>query len=170
MVCLPMMPASLPGDVEIAEFFEEAAHDEDAAVAKKIANLIINDVSAWTNENATTISKSGIAPAALAKLAKLLADDTISSKQGKEVLAALIGDGVDPEEYVKSHGMEQTTDMSAIEQMVEELMAANPDKVEAYRGGKTGLQGFFMGQVMKQLGGQGNPKVISAIVTEKLEG
>ena len=71
---------------------------------------------------------------------------------------------------VKSHGMEQTTDTGAIETIVDELMAANPDKVEAYRGGKTGLQGFFMGQVMKQLGGQGNPKVISAIVTEKLEG
>ena len=139
-------------------------------MAKKIANLIINDVSAWANENATSISASKITPAALAALAKMLADDTISSKQGKEVLAALIGEGVDPEEYVKSHGMEQTTDTGAIETIVDELMAANPDKVEAYRGGKTGLQGFFMGQVMKQLGGQGNPKVISAIVTEKLKG
>ena len=160
----------LAGDVEIAQFFEEAAQDADAIVAKKIANLIINDVSAWANENATSISASKITPAALAALAKMLADDTISSKQGKEVLAALIGEGVDPEEYVKSHGMEQTTDTGAIETIVDELMAANPDKVEAYRGGKTGLQGFFMGQVMKQLGGQGNPKVISAIVTEKLEG
>ena len=160
----------LAGDVEIAQFFEEAAQDADAIVAKKIANLIINDVSAWANENATSISASKITPAALAALAKMLADDTISSKQGKEVLAALIGEGVDPEEYVKSHGMEQTTDTGAIETIVDELMAANPDKVEAYRGGKTGLQGFFMGQVMKQLGGQGNPKVISAIVTEKLKG
>lgn len=160
----------LAGDVEVAQFFEEAAQDADAIVAKKIANLIINDVSAWANENATSISASKITPAALAALAKMLADDTISSKQGKEVLAALIGEGVDPEEYVKSHGMEQTTDTGAIETIVDELMAANPDKVEAYRGGKTGLQGFFMGQVMKQLGGQGNPKVISAIVTEKLEG
>ena len=160
----------LAGDVEVAQFFEEAAQDADAIVAKKIANLIINDVSAWANENATSISASKITPAALAALAKMLADDTISSKQGKEVLAALIGEGIDPEEYVKSHGMEQTTDTGAIETIVDELMAANPDKVEAYRGGKTGLQGFFMGQVMKQLGGQGNPKVISAIVTEKLEG
>ena len=160
----------LAGDVEVAQFFEESARDVDAIVAKKIANLIINDVSAWANENATSISDSEITPAALAKLAKLLADDTISSKQGKEVLAALIGEGIDPEEYVKSHGMEQTTDTGAIEAIVDELMAANPDKVEAYRGGKTGLQGFFMGQVMKQLGGQGNPKVISTIVTEKLEG
>lgn len=160
----------LAGDVEVAQFFEEAAQDVDAIVAKKIANLIINDVSAWANESATSISASKITPAALAALAKMLADDTISSKQGKEVLAALIGEGIDPEEYVKSHGMEQTTDTGAIETIVDELMAANPDKVEAYRGGKTGLQGFFMGQVMKQLGGQGNPKVISAIVTEKLEG
>ncbi len=60
---------------------------------------------------------------------------------------------------MKSHGMEQTTDTGAIETIVDELMAANPTaKVEAYRGGKTGLQGFFMGQVMKQLGSQGNPK------------
>ena len=134
----------LAGDVEVAQFFEEAAQDADAIVAKKIANLIINDVSAWANENATSISASKITPAALAALAKMLADDTISSKQGKEVLAALIGEGIDPEEYVKSHGMEQTTDTGAIETIVDELMAANPDKVEAYRGGKTGLQGFFI--------------------------
>ena len=82
----------------------------------------------------------------------------------------MLDEGADPKEYIEAHGMQQTTDTGAIEAMVDELMAANPDKVEAYRGGKKGLQGFFMGQVMKQMGGQGNPKLISQIVTEKLEG
>ena len=61
-------------------------------------------------------------------------------------------------------------EVDAIEQLVEQLMQDNPDKVAAYRGGKKGLQGFFMGQIMKAMKGQGNPKVISQIVTDKLEG
>ena len=86
------------------------------------------------------------------------------------VIAAIIADDVDPEAYVEEHGMKQTTDTGAIEQLVEQLMQENPDKVAAYRDGKKGLQGFFMGQIMKAMKGQGNPKVISKIVTDKLEG
>ncbi len=160
----------IAGDALAAALFEEAAQGADAAVAKKVANLVINDLSAWVNANSSSFADERIQPTSIATIAVLLADDTISSKQGKEVLAAVLDEGADPKEYVEAHGMQQTTDTGAIEAMVDELMTANPDKVEAYRGGKKGLQGFFMGQVMKQMGGQGNPKLISQIVTEKLEG
>lgn len=162
--------SELASDVETSEFFETSAKDVDAATAKRIANLIINDVNAWMNDEQKSIGDSKLTPESLAVLGKMLADDKISSKQGKEVLAALISEGVDPVDYVKEHGMEQTTDTGAIEVIVDGLMQANPDKVAQYRDGKKGLQGFFMGQVMKELSGQGNPKVISQIVTEKLEG
>ena len=162
--------AEIAGDVACARFFEQAAEGLDAAQAKKLANLIINDLSAIAHEQGTGFAGLSCQPGSIAELAKLLAADAISSKQGKEVLAAVVNEGADPCAYVKEHGMQQTTDTAAIEALVEELIAANPDKVEAYRAGKKGLQGFFMGQIMKQMNGQGNPKVISQIVAAKLEG
>lgn len=159
----------LAGEVDIARFYEAAANGLDDKQAKKLANLILNDVSAALKDNATSIDKTKLEPAKLASLAKMLSDDSISSKQGKEVLAAMLDGGCDPVEYVDAHGMKQTTDTSAIEVAMDELMAANMDKVEAYRAGKKGLQGFFMGQMMKTSQG-GNPKIISQIVTAKLEG
>lgn len=161
---------AIAGDVAMAELFDTAAAGLEYTEAKKLANIILNDLSAWANENNATVAGLGASPAHIASLAKLLAADTISSKQGKEVIAAIIADDVDPEAYVEEHGMKQTTDTGAIEQLVEQLMQDNPDKVAAYRGGKKGLQGFFMGQIMKAMKGQGNPKVISQIVTDKLEG
>ncbi len=161
--------ADIAGDVEISRFFEQAADGAPEAQAKKIANLLLNDVSARLKETGESIEESKLDAGALAKLAKLLVDDAISSKSGKEVLVAMFGEGVDPEEYVDTHNMKQSTDTGAIEAAMDVLMAANPDKVEAYRGGKKGLQGFFMGQLMKASGG-GNPKIISQIVTAKLEG
>lgn len=161
--------ADIAADMEFSKFFEAAALGLSDAQAKKVANLVLNDISAYRNENAVAIEDTNATPAAVAELAKLLADDSISSKAGKEVLAAVLADGVDVAEYVESHGMKQSTDTGAIEAAMDELMAANMDKVEAYRAGKKGLQGFFMGQMMKAAGG-GNPKVISQIVTQKLEG
>ena len=161
--------ADIAADLEFSKFFEAAAEGLSDAQAKKVANLVLNDISAYRNENAVAIEDTKATPAAVAELAKLLADDSISSKAGKEVLAAVIAEGVDVAEYVESHGMKQSTDTGAIEAAMDELMAANMDKVEAYRTGKKGLQGFFMGQMMKAAGG-GNPKVISQIVTQKLEG
>lgn len=161
--------ADIAADMEFSKFFEAAAQGLSDAQAKKVANLVLNDISAYRNESAVAIEDTNATPAAVAELAKLLADDSISSKAGKEVLAAVLADGVDVAEYVESHGMKQSTDTGAIEAAMDELMAANMDKVEAYRAGKKGLQGFFMGQMMKAAGG-GNPKVISQIVTQKLEG
>ena len=157
-------------DVGYARLFEEAAEGLGSAQAKKLANLIVNDVSAWAHERGESVADIDCPAPWFAELASMLADDSISSKQGKEVLAAMLSEGQEPKAYVEAHGMKQTTDTSAIEAMVDELMAANPDKVEAYRNGKKGLQGFFMGQIMKQMQGQGNPKVISQIVARKLEG
>ena len=162
--------AAIAGDVAMAELFDAAASGLEDAEAKKLANILLNDLSAWANENNATVADLSVSPAHISSLAKLLAADTISSKQGKKVIAAIISEDVDPEAYVEEHGMKQTTDTGAIEQLVDRLMQENPDKVEAYRDGKKGLQGFFMGQIMKAMKGQGNPKVISKIVTDKLEG
>ncbi|MEF9877027.1 MAG: Asp-tRNA(Asn)/Glu-tRNA(Gln) amidotransferase GatCAB subunit B, partial [Gordonibacter sp.] len=101
-------------------------------------------------------------------LVKLTAEDAISSKQAKEVFAAVLDEDKDPSAIVAERGMEQVSDTSAIESVVDAVLAANPDKVEQYRGGKTGLVGFFVGQCMKEMRGQGNPKVINELVAKKL--
>ncbi len=168
---LPKYDASeLAGDVEVGALFEACADGKDDAVAKKIANLLINDLPNYLKEESCELCDLNIEPASLAKLAELLADDSIGSKQGKEVFAALLKDNIDVSKYVEEHGMLQKTDSAEIEAYMQELMDANMDKVEAYRAGKTGLQGFFMGQLMKKMAGQGNPKVISEIVARMLQG
>lgn len=146
-------------------------NDETAKAAKMLANLIINDVAAWQNENPdTNLSDSALSPERAVGLVKLMLSDTISSKQAKEVFSAIIDEDKDPDIIVSERGMEQVSDTGAIEAVVDSVISANPDKVEQYKGGKTGLLGFFVGQCMKQMQGQGNPKVINEMLTEKLKG
>ncbi|MDR1421978.1 MAG: Asp-tRNA(Asn)/Glu-tRNA(Gln) amidotransferase subunit GatB [Coriobacteriales bacterium] len=164
--------AALAGDVELSRFFDEALTAQPA-LAKPIANLLLNEVSAWLNAHSVeglTLVSGKVTPAALAELAKLTADGTISSHQGKEVFALMAATGDTPARIVEERGMKQVSDAGAIEQIVSDILAANPQKVEEYRSGKTGLRGFFVGQAMKATQGQGNPQLINEIITKKLEG
>lgn len=156
-----------------SEFFEACMATEgvDASkLAKPIANLVINDVMAWINANPEeSLADSPLTPARAVQLVELQADDTISSKQAKEVFAAVFEDDADPKAIVEDRGMMQVSDTGAIEAVVDEVLAENPDKVEQYKGGKTGLIGFFVGQCMKKMQGQGNPKVINELLASKLD-
>lgn len=140
-----------------------------AALAKPLANLIINDVAAYVNaNNISDMSETTLSPERAVELVKLLADDTISSKQAKEVFSAILEEDKDPSTIVEERGMKQVSDTGAIEAVVDGVLAAFPDKVEQYQGGKKGLLGFFVGQCMKEMKGQGNPKVINQMLTQKL--
>ena len=154
-----------------ARFFEECMKLQGAGeVAKPLANLIINDVSAYLNNNPdiTDLDQTPLTPPRALELVKMIAEDTISSKQGKEVFAAILEEDKDPSAIVSERGMEQVSDTGAIEAVVDGVLAAFPDKVEQYKGGKTGLLGFFVGQCMKEMKGQGNPKVINQLLAQKL--
>ena len=156
-----------------ARFFEgcmaEAAGDA-AALAKPVANLVINDVTAYLNAHeGFALDGSPLTPERMVELVRLAEADSISSKQAKEVLLAVIEEGKAPKAIVEERGMEQVSDAGAIEAVVDEVLAANPDKVEQYKGGKTGLMGFFVGQCMKAMAGQGNPKVINELLAAKLD-
>ena len=85
---------------------------------------------------------------------RLTAEDAISSKQAKEVFAAVLDEDKDPAAIVEERGMKQVSDTGAIEAVVDAVLAANPDKVAQYQGGKTGLIGFFVGQCMKEMRGR----------------
>ena len=109
-----------------------------------------------------------LTPARAIELVELIATDAISSKQGKEVFAAVIDEDKDPSAIVDERGMKQVSDTSAIEAVVDAVIAANPDEVARYKEGNTKLIGFFVGQCMKEMRGQGNPKVINQLLAKKL--
>ena len=154
-----------------ADFFEACMQDADAKLAKPLANLINNDIAALMNADQDfDLASSPLTPARAVALVDLVAKDAISSKQGKEVFAAILEEDKDPAAIVEERGMKQVSDTGAIEAVVDEVLAANPVMVEQYKGGKTGLIGFFVGQCMKAMKGQGNPKLINQMLSQKLEG
>ncbi len=157
---------------ETSAFFEgcmTAAGADASKLAKPVANLVINDVTAWLNANeGASIEGSNLTPEYAIELVRMLADDTISSKQAKEVFSAVMEEGKSPAAIVEERGMKQVSDTGAIEAVVAEVVAAHPDEVARYKEGNQKLIGFFVGQCMKQMRGQGNPKVINQLLAKKL--
>ena len=153
-----------------AEVFEETIAIAGVKLAKPLANLLINEVAAYAkNHDDFKLEESFLSPARLAQLIQLQAEDVISSKQVKQVFAFVLEEDKDPETIVEERGMKQVSDTGAIEAVVDAVLAANPDKVEQYQAGKKGLIGFFVGQCMKEMRGQGNPKLINKLLAEKLD-
>jgi aspartyl-tRNA(Asn)/glutamyl-tRNA(Gln) amidotransferase subunit B len=160
---------ALSGDATTHEGTKGATRSRALTLARPVANLLINDVTAWLNANTLTLAQSKLIPGKLAQLAQLIADGTISSKQGKEVLALTAETGEEPARIIEQKGMKQVSDAGVIEAIVDMVLAAHPQKVEEYRNGKTGLLGFFVGQAMQASKGQGNPKLINEVILSRLE-
>ena len=140
-----------------------------AKLAKPLANLALNDVTAYVNANdGVALSETPLTPARAVELVDLLASDAISSKQAKEVFAAVLDEDKDPAAIVEERGMKQVSDTGALEAIVDEVIAANPDEVARYKEGNTKLIGFFVGQCMKASKGQGNPKLLNQLIAQKL--
>ena len=134
-----------------------------------VANLAINDVTAWLNASEDAdLAQSPLTPARAVELVKLLAEDAISSKQAKQVFSAIMDEDKDPSVIVEERGMKQVSDTGAIEAVVDAIIAANPDEVARYKEGNTKVIGFFVGQCMKEMRGQGNPKIINQLLAKKL--
>ncbi|SMB89029.1 glutamine--tRNA ligase/YqeY domain fusion protein [Deinococcus hopiensis] len=153
---------TLARDGALGTFFASAGAGKHAA-----------QVAAWTVNDLAPGLRSGesrLSAAHLPALAALLAGGQISTRMAKEVLARAAASGEAPAEIVAREGLRVMTDTGAIETAIREVMEANPDKVEAYQGGKTGLMGFFTGQVMRATGGQADPKVVAAKLGELLRG
>ena len=108
------------------------------------------------------LAQSPLTPARAVELVKLLAEDAISSKQAKQVFSAIMDEDKDPSVIVEERGMKQVSDTGAIEAVVDAIIAANPDEVARYKEGNTKVIGFFVGQCMKEMRGQGNPKIINS--------
>jgi len=158
----------MSSDLAMGEYFEACITLGGAERARQISNWMLGELSALLNAQGIDVSETRVVPAGIVELVELLDDGTISSKQAKVVFAEMAETGDAPGAIVELKGMKQVSDSDAIEAVVDAVMAANPDKVEAYRGGKKGLMGFFVGQVMKEMRGQGNPKMINEVLVAKL--
>ncbi|MBI1761902.1 MAG: hypothetical protein HYR56_10745 [Acidobacteria bacterium] len=110
-----------------------------------------------------------VSPARLAQLVGLIEEGTISGKIAKELLPAVIETGRPPAELVLERGLVQVTDEDALKSAVDEVLAANPQQVAVYRGGKASALGWFVGQVMKATGGKASPAIVNRLLRERLD-
>lgn len=150
-----------------AEFFEKVAAKTDPKLA---ANWITGELFGRLNKDNLDIEQSPLSTDQLAELIGLIKDNTISGKIAKQVFEIMYEQGGSASAIVEQHGLKQVTDTGAIEKAIDDVIAANSDKVAEYRSGKDKLLGFFVGQVMKATGGKANPQALNEILIKKLNG
>ena len=152
---------------EFADRFEAAA--KTARSPRRVANLLLNEVGGRLKALDLEQEESPVSMAGIVQAADLLEEDKISSKQLKQMLDVCFERGEDFAAVYEREKPQQITDASALEAMIDEVIAANPKQVEQYRGGKKTMAGFFVGQAMKASKGQANPALLNELVTRKLE-
>ena len=157
----------LVADFAVAEYFEQALASNPEVDAKSVANWVINEVLREVNGD-VTLETIKVRPEGLAAMVKLIDDDVISGKIAKKVFKEMLESGQDPDTIIEEKGLKQITDPDAIAKLVDEVIAANPEQAEEYRGGKQSLIGFFVGQVMRASRGKANPQMVNQVLREKL--
>jgi aspartyl-tRNA(Asn)/glutamyl-tRNA(Gln) amidotransferase subunit B len=150
-----------------AEFFEKVAKGRDGKAA---ANWIMGDFFAVMNSKAEySWANPPVSAENLGKMIDLIKDGTISSRLAKDVFQFMVTEGKDPATIVEEKGLRQVTDTGAIEKAIDEIFAANPDKVAEVKGGKDKLMGWFVGQVMKATQGKANPAMLNELIAKKFK-
>ncbi|MCW8988014.1 MAG: Asp-tRNA(Asn)/Glu-tRNA(Gln) amidotransferase GatCAB subunit B, partial [Gammaproteobacteria bacterium] len=153
---------------ETAEYFEIVANK--CGDARLAANWVTGELSSYLNKEDTNITTSPVTAEMLALLITRIKDNTISGKIAKQVFEALWnGEGKNADAIIESKGLKQITDSGAIEAIVDEIIAANPDQVEQFKAGKEKVMGFFVGQCMKASKGKANPEQLNQLIRDKLK-
>ena len=165
----PYDASVLVAERESAEFYEAVLgklknQGRDGKVA---ANWVINELFGRLNKEGRTITDSPVSAAQLSAIVDLIGEGTISGKIAKDLFEIVWQEGGDPRALVEARGMKQVTDLGAIEKVVDDIIAANPDKV-AQAKEKPQLVGWFVGQVMKSSGGKANPQAVNDLLKSKL--
>ena len=163
----PYEATILVSDLDTSKFFEKVIEKSDIKLS---ANWITGELFALLNENNLEISESPISPENLSKLINLISDGTISGKIAKTIFEIMSKEDKDPNIIVEEKGLKQESDPKALEDLIQKVLSSNKDKVNEYKSGKDKLFGFFVGQVMKESKGKGNPQMINKILKEKLNG
>jgi aspartyl-tRNA(Asn)/glutamyl-tRNA(Gln) amidotransferase subunit B len=149
---------------------EAGSAQPNAAHAKLAANWVMGELASALNRDNLDIAVSRIAPAELSGLLARIVDQTISGKIAKEVFEAMWSEGKSADAIIDAKGLRQITDSSAIEGVIDAVIAANPKQLADYRSGKDKLFGFFVGQAMKATGGKANPAQLNELLKRKLGG
>jgi len=165
----PYDASVLVAEKESAEFFENVAKKPDGGMhdAKMAANWVINELFGRLNKEGRDVASSPVSAQQLGAILGLMADGTISGKIAKDLFEIVWTEGGDPRAIVEARGMKQVTDLGAIEKVVDEIIAANPDKVVQAKA-KPQLIGWFVGQAMKSSGGKANPQAVNDLIKRKL--
>ena len=156
----------LTGDLKLSDFFEEAlgAHDNPKGIANWILNELLRELKG------KSIGDIPFTGAQLGSLVGLIDSKRISSRIAKDVFAEMSRSGGDPEAILEAMVLTEVTDADSLASIVDELIVVHPDKVEEYRAGRSGLLGFFVGQVMRQTGGTADPELVQSLIRERIGG
>lgn len=155
----------LTAEQSVADFYETVAKGADARLA---TNWILGDFFAALNRTGRTIEDSPVSAEALRELLSLISDSTINGKIAKEVLEDMVETGERASVIVEKKGLKQVTDTGAIEAAINDILAANADKVAEFKSGKEKLFGFFVGQTMKAMKGKANPAMVNELLKKML--
>ncbi len=152
---------------QLADYFERTVGF--CQQPKAIFSWMFGDLTHRLKQDNREISECPVKPEQLADLVRLIGEGEISGKMAKQVFEKLYDTGEDPQSIISQEGLRQISDENQLQSVVDRVIGANPEKVKAYQAGKTGLLGFFMGQVMKETSGQANPKMLNEMLQARLE-
>jgi aspartyl-tRNA(Asn)/glutamyl-tRNA(Gln) amidotransferase subunit B len=159
----------LVAEKDSADFFESVATRPEGTTrdAKLAANWVLNELFGRLNREGVAITSSPVSSDQLGAILDLIGEGTISGKIAKDLFEIVWAEGGDPRSIVAARGMTQVTDTSAIEKLVDDVIAGNPDKVGQAKA-KPAMIGWFVGQVMKASGGKANPQVVNELLKTRL--
>jgi aspartyl-tRNA(Asn)/glutamyl-tRNA(Gln) amidotransferase subunit B len=160
--------SQLTSDLSLADYYE-AAVEASGGNARATTNWIRSELLRELENAGFSAGKSPVPAVELGALVRMIDEGTISGKQGKDVLVEMFASGKSAAAIVEERGLIQVSDTGEIDSVIDEVIAANPKQVEQFRGGKEGLFGFFVGQVMKASKGKANPKIVNERLREKLK-
>jgi len=162
--------AELTTTRETGDYFEQAVASQPKVSPKRIANLIQRELTAALKKDGLNIENSRVTPETIGELAAKIEDDTVSSSAANIVFDDLWHGGASSsvDSVIEQRGLKQITDISALETMVDEVIAGNPDQVEQFRSGKEKVIGFLVGQIMKTSQGKANPQQVNELLRQKL--
>jgi aspartyl-tRNA(Asn)/glutamyl-tRNA(Gln) amidotransferase subunit B len=152
---------------EVADYFEEVARE--TGQPKAASNWVMNEVLRKLKEDEGSLDACPVPPPRLAALVRLVGDGTLSGTTAKEVFERMWATGATPEAIVDEEGLAQVSDERALSATVAEVVAASPEQVASYRGGKKAALGWFVGQVMKRTGGKANPRLVNSLLRKALD-
>lgn len=164
---LPVYDATLlTEDLAIANYFEKVA--QQVKDKKMASNWVMGEVLRAVKENRTDIDALKVTPDYLAEIIHMIEDNTISGKIAKTVFDEVRKTGKKPADVVKEKGMQQISDTSAIESVIDQVLQDNPNEVQSYLAGKEKVIGFLIGQIMRATSGKANPKTVNQLLRDKL--